>query len=58
VTGPDESPVCRRCGAGRERDDLAWAFERDADGTQRWLCPQCARHHVRDVEAKLPHEWW
>jgi hypothetical protein len=27
-------------------------------GTIRWLCPDCARRHVRDIEGKLPDEYW
>jgi hypothetical protein len=27
-------------------------------GTLRWLCPDCARQHVRDIEGKLPDEYW
>ncbi|HLU57508.1 MAG TPA: hypothetical protein VKZ81_18795 [Pseudonocardia sp.] len=53
--------TCRNCGAAREQDAaraLAWARERDADGREHWLCPSCAREHVRDIEAKLPHELW
>ena len=50
--------TCRTCGRPREGDTLTWAFDRDADGTVRWLCPECARRHVRDLEAKLPPEWW
>jgi hypothetical protein len=53
--------TCRRCGAARDRtaaDAIAWVLERDPDGREHWLCPACAREHVRDIEAKLPHEWW
>jgi hypothetical protein len=52
---------CRQCGTAREPDAasaLAWARERDLDGREHWLCPSCARRHARDIEAKLPHEWW
>ncbi|WP_242623131.1 hypothetical protein [Pseudonocardia sediminis] len=37
---------------------LTWVRERDEHGRERWLCPPCARRHVRDIEAKLSHEWW
>ncbi|HEY3608657.1 MAG TPA: hypothetical protein VGL06_14215 [Pseudonocardiaceae bacterium] len=59
----DEIAVtCLRCGRQRDRrlltaDALAWASERDR-GVVRWLCPTCARAHTRDIEAKLPHEYW
>ncbi len=53
--------TCQRCGEVRDASApsaLAWACERDVDGRIGWLCPECARRHVRDIEAKLPHEWW
>ncbi|WP_219415211.1 hypothetical protein [Pseudonocardia nigra] len=53
--------TCQLCGAVRDPAEptaLAWACERDRDGWARWLCPECARRHVRDIEAKLPREWW
>ena len=49
--------ACSLCGAVRDPADLAWACEHDPDG-KRWICPDCARRHVRDIEAKLPQEWW
>lgn len=53
--------VCRLCGTGRAdagEAALAWANERDADGRERWLCPDCARRHLRDIEADLPLDLW
>jgi hypothetical protein len=54
--------TCVRCGRQRDQrvltvDALAWVAERDR-GTVRWLCPVCARAHARDIEAKLPLEYW
>jgi transposase len=54
--------TCSRCGANREAEQdpallLAWVSERE-DGVPRWLCPRCAREHVRDIEGKLPAEYW
>lgn len=55
-TGQD---TCRVCGHARERPgDLSWASERTADGRRCVLCPDCARRHVRDIESKLPDDWW
>jgi hypothetical protein len=36
---------------------LAWVSTRER-GVLRWLCPDCARQHVRDIEGKLPDEYW
>jgi hypothetical protein len=61
---PADGPAlasCERCGALRDpaaATALTWASERIAGGRVRWLCPDCARRHVRDIEAKLPSEWW
>ncbi|GGM42040.1 hypothetical protein GCM10012275_11250 [Longimycelium tulufanense] len=53
--------VCLRCGARRDTEDsltaLTWVAERSGEQT-RWLCPDCARRHVRDIEGKLPTDWW
>jgi len=52
--------TCGRCGVSQSADPasaLAWAAQHER-GTVRWLCPDCARKHVRDIEAKLPDEFW
>lgn len=54
--------VCTQCGRTRAADEapaaaLAWASSRER-GQVRWLCPDCAREHVRDIEGKLPDEYW
>ncbi|WP_086826599.1 hypothetical protein [Allokutzneria sp. NRRL B-24872] len=58
----NEPVACHRCGTVRDLDGdptaaLAWVSDRDS-GRTRWLCPACARTHVRDIESKLPSEWW
>lgn len=58
-----DRPACLRCGAPRDCADGAWADPgwavlRDPGEQARWLCPACARRHVRDIEAKLDAEWW
>jgi aminoglycoside 6'-N-acetyltransferase len=55
-----DRPACRRCATVRDRDAgdaIAWALDREGGGL-RWLCPSCVRRHARDIEAKLPGEWW
>ncbi|MGW5723235.1 hypothetical protein ACWEVP_44190 [Amycolatopsis sp. NPDC003865] len=57
-----EPVVCTRCGRTRAADEdpagaLAWVASRER-GALRWLCPDCARQHVRDIEGKLPDEYW
>ncbi|NMH99380.1 hypothetical protein [Pseudonocardia acidicola] len=57
----EPSPSCQLCGGTRDTTDPAapaWARERDEHGATRWLCPECARRHARDIEARLPVEWW
>jgi hypothetical protein len=53
--------LCARCGRSRAGappvEALAWVMENDRRG-QSWLCPTCARTHVRDIEGKLPAEYW
>ncbi|MCR3719661.1 MULTISPECIES: hypothetical protein [Prauserella salsuginis group] len=58
----DEPPVtCALCGerGGSEAAaaGMGWLRESDA-GRTRWLCPRCVRDHVRDIEGKLPAEYW
>ncbi|HEV2781387.1 MAG TPA: hypothetical protein VGX25_18550 [Actinophytocola sp.] len=58
----DEPHVrCSRCGRSRADDPpfraLAWVVE-NAERGRIWLCPDCARIHVRDIEGKLPDEYW
>ncbi|MFR9803409.1 hypothetical protein ACL02T_14035 [Pseudonocardia sp. RS010] len=53
--------TCERCGATVASEDPArptWSLERDPDGRETMLCPRCARDHVRDIEARLPRQWW
>lgn len=53
--------VCARCGRSRAADSpteaLAWVAEVEG-GRTSWLCPACAREHVRDIEGKLPADYW
>ncbi|HET8641703.1 MAG TPA: hypothetical protein VFM37_07180 [Pseudonocardiaceae bacterium] len=53
-------PTCTRCGRQRPNEALTaltWVREHDRRGV-RWLCPDCARTHVRDIESKLDQDWW
>lgn len=57
-----KNPVaCGLCGhrgaAETVATGLGWLRESEA-GRTRWLCPRCVRDHVRDIEGKLPTEYW
>ena len=53
-----EPAGCALCGTDRDPAELAWAREQDGDGRVTWFCPPCVRRQLRDIEAKLPREWW
>lgn len=57
-----EDTRCTRCGTSRSAADpltaLAWVSDRSSRGRVSWMCPACARTHARDIEGKLPEEWW
>jgi hypothetical protein len=62
VDEPAPAPVnCVRCGRSRAdappAEALAWVMTHDERG-RSWLCSACARTHVRDIEGKLPDEYW
>ncbi len=51
--------TCALCDAPAE-DPLAvltWALEVE-DDDHRWMCLDCARDHVRDIEGRLGIESW
>jgi len=60
--GPDHRACCDGCGTPYDPADpsaaLAWARQCDTDGTVTRLCPMCVRAHARDIEARLPAQWW
>jgi len=59
--------ACSLCGsrpadeAGTDTDPdavpLTWATSLE-NGEQKVYCPQCAREHLRSIEAKLDSPWW
>lgn len=51
---------CSVCGRSADEDTTAvitWSLEVDED-RWRWTCPNCARDHVQDIEARLAEDWW
>lgn len=61
MTSP-ERVMCTHCGTTRDvaadpTAALTWVAERES-AVVRWLCPRCVREHVRDIEGKLPREYW
>lgn len=54
---------CYRCGRSKSSvtdalEQLAWTSERSRDGAVQWLCHVCSKAHARDIEGKLPAEYW
>ncbi|SFP10880.1 hypothetical protein SAMN05421810_101970 [Amycolatopsis arida] len=61
MTG-SELVICARCGTRRDPhgdpvENLSWVLDQN-HGRHQWWCPRCARAHVRDIEGKLPSEYW
>ncbi|MFE6611849.1 hypothetical protein [Amycolatopsis sp. NPDC057786] len=57
-----DQATCSLCGRIRGGDEepaqtLAWVSTREKN-VVRWMCPACARRHARDIEGKLPDEYW
>lgn len=55
----DPPSNCSMCGT--DADDpvavLTWTLDVTDQGWQ-WICPDCARDHLRDIESRLGQEWW
>ena len=57
--------ICSRCGAVPDAPDAdhseelppGWSFGTGRRGIE-WMCLDCTRANVRNIEAKLPEEWW
>jgi hypothetical protein len=54
--------TCSRCGAQQEVADpdatpVGWSFETERGRVLRY-CVTCVRENIRNIEAKLPEEWW
>ena len=59
--GAGEPPsTCAMCGtsADDEASVLTWTLDVRDDDTWEWICPECSRVHLRDIEARLRHEEW
>jgi hypothetical protein len=49
-------PPCPGCGRPRTDADargLAWSSEHGRDGSVRWVCPDCTRGQLPEIEAGL-----
>ena len=56
---PPQPPMtAARCAGRRSHGVGAGLGVRAGAAGARWLCPECARRHVREIEAKLAPEWW
>ena len=50
--------MCRQCGKPASGPtELGWVVDATPRGTV-YTCPDCARQHLRAIEAKLDQEWW
>lgn len=56
-----ETVACSRCGTQAECEDdscpVGWSFETERGRVLRY-CEACVRENIRNIEAKLPEEWW
>ncbi|RJQ80701.1 hypothetical protein D5S17_06540 [Pseudonocardiaceae bacterium YIM PH 21723] len=57
-----DTPTCAVCGRRRRPDlppaeALTWIHDNER-GRVRFTCPECARAHLRSIEAKLAAEYW
>lgn len=54
--GAGEPPgSCQFCGAAPD-DPLAvlvWTLDVHDDGQWQWICPECSRDHLPEIEARL-----
>jgi hypothetical protein len=52
-----ETTTCPLCARPRTADDVrgvAWSSQHEPDGSILWLCPDCTRHRLPEIEAHLP----
>jgi hypothetical protein len=55
----DATPVtCSTCGASAPSPPLDWMRQSDPWRGATWVCADCARRHVRSIEARLDQQWW
>lgn len=57
-----ETVTCGRCGQQAEVGEKdgtppGWTFETERKRVVRY-CIECVRENIRNIEAKLPEEWW
>lgn len=57
--GPDAPRSCAVC--SKAVDDpaavLTWTLEHGDEG-YRWICLQCSRDHLREIEARMDADEW
>jgi hypothetical protein len=54
---PVACQLCGRTADSEAEPPLTWVLDTDGEH-RRWTCPECARNHLRAMEAKLEPEWW
>lgn len=60
VGAGDPPSTCALCGtaADDEAAVLTWTLDVQGDDDWEWICPECSRVHLRDIEARLRHDEW
>ncbi|MFF4171418.1 hypothetical protein [Streptomyces sp. NPDC001744] len=54
---PEEPLACARCGTTADAPPLTWTCSVE-DGRRVYFCEDCARAHLRAIEARLDSSWW
>jgi hypothetical protein len=56
-TEPPQAVGCAWCGATADDVPVTWTIQSSDRGVE-YLCEQCTRVNVRQIESQLPAEWW
>ncbi|MYS21118.1 hypothetical protein GA0115240_12565 [Streptomyces sp. DvalAA-14] len=57
TTTTQTTTTCARCGHTAEGLPLTWVCSVE-NGGRLYFCDDCARRHLRSIEARLDSAWW